>query len=305
MSEEKKIPPQEIPQDHQVKKDSIDETISPTEPVAEAEQPPSTNLSSEALAKEDTQSQTEENMEVHHHTHSSHGKKTWKDYFWEFLMLFLAVFCGFLAEYQLEHKIEKDRSKQYIRSFYDDLHANLPSFSRILEVNEEKTASFSNIFLCYDSISTNMANTTCLTHMLKKAQYFITLALADGTVEQLKNAGGLRLLDKEDRDSIIAYDQYTRNYGDWEATAMQHSQDNVRNTFDLLGNFEVNKFLYTDSISVYKTPLYSPDKNSVNKMFNVLYRYRQNIRRQSQWMISLNKQTDGLIKYFNSKYHYK
>jgi hypothetical protein len=35
------------------------------------------------------------NMEVHHHTHASHGKKNWKSYFWEFLMLFLAVFCGF------------------------------------------------------------------------------------------------------------------------------------------------------------------------------------------------------------------
>ena len=38
-----------------------------------------------------------EEMEVHHHTHASHGKKNWKNYFWEFLMLFLAVFCGFLA----------------------------------------------------------------------------------------------------------------------------------------------------------------------------------------------------------------
>ena len=25
--------------------------------------------------------QETENMEVHHHTHASHGKKTWKDYF--------------------------------------------------------------------------------------------------------------------------------------------------------------------------------------------------------------------------------
>ena len=82
MSKEKNIPPQEIPQDQQVKKDSIDETISPAEPVAEAEQPPTTNLSSKALAKEDTQSQTEKNMEIHHHTHPAHGKKTWKDYFW-------------------------------------------------------------------------------------------------------------------------------------------------------------------------------------------------------------------------------
>ena len=220
-------------------------------------------------------------------------------------MLFLAVFCGFLAEYQLEHKIERDRGKQYIRSFYDDLLVNLTSFSRILEMNDEKTATFNTIFLCYDSISGNIVNTTCLTLMLKQSQYFLTVAFADGTVEQLKNAGGLRLLDKEDRDSIISYDKYTRNYSDWEATVMQHSQDNVRNTFDLLGNFEVNKFLYTDSISFDKIPLYSTDKNSVNKMFNVLFRYRQAIIRQSLWMITLNKRTEGLVKYFHSKYHFK
>src|SRR5258708_5726966 len=59
-------------------------------------------------------------MEVHHHAHA-HGKKNWKDYFWEFLMLFLAVFCGFLAEYYLEHRIEKERGRQFIESFYQDL----------------------------------------------------------------------------------------------------------------------------------------------------------------------------------------
>ena len=58
-------------------------------------------------------------MEVPAHTHTARRK--WTNYFWEFPMLFLAVFCGFLAEYSLEHKIEKDREKQYIRSFIEDL----------------------------------------------------------------------------------------------------------------------------------------------------------------------------------------
>ncbi len=67
------------------------------------------------------QIQEKENMEVHHHTHTTHGKKSWKNYFWEFLMLFLAVFCGFLAEYQLEHKIERDRANELAKSFYQEL----------------------------------------------------------------------------------------------------------------------------------------------------------------------------------------
>ena len=62
-------------------------------------------------------------MEVHHHPHQE-GKKNWKHYFWEFLMLFLAVFCGFLAEYQLEHTIEKERAKELAKSFYAELKLN-------------------------------------------------------------------------------------------------------------------------------------------------------------------------------------
>lgn len=67
-----------------------------------------------------TPNQETENMEVHHHAHHD-GKKNWKTYFWEFLMLFFAVFCGFLAEYQLEHVIENQREKRYMKSMVEDL----------------------------------------------------------------------------------------------------------------------------------------------------------------------------------------
>lgn len=93
------------------------ENVLPT--VEQTEIPPLSGV--EALVKE--QPLTEENMEVHHHSHA-HGKKNWKFYFWEFLMLFLAVFCGFLAEYQLEHVVEHQREKQYIESLLADLKSH-------------------------------------------------------------------------------------------------------------------------------------------------------------------------------------
>ncbi len=40
-------------------------------------------------------------MDVHHHSHHE-GKKNWKSYFWEFLMLFFAVFYASIAEYHLD-----------------------------------------------------------------------------------------------------------------------------------------------------------------------------------------------------------
>ena len=97
-------------------------------------------------------------MEVHHHAHTA--RKKWTHYFWEFLMLFLAVFCGFLAEYQLEHKIEKEKGKQYIRSFYNDLKTDTVEFAILINKYENKKHYFFNkhahhhdwiIFLRYNS----------------------------------------------------------------------------------------------------------------------------------------------------------
>ena len=84
--------------------------------------------------------QESENMEVHHHSHA-HGKKNWKSYAWEFLMLFLAVFCGFLAEYQLEHKIEKDRAAELAKSFYEELKVDSAAVKSSIRFSDRKDSS--------------------------------------------------------------------------------------------------------------------------------------------------------------------
>ncbi len=94
MEENKNIEPEQPPE-------NIPKEIIPSqENILQKAEDATTEESQTSILKTETS-----NMEVHHHTHPAHGKKTWKAYFWEFLMLFLAVFCGFLAEYQLEHVI--------------------------------------------------------------------------------------------------------------------------------------------------------------------------------------------------------
>jgi len=244
-------------------------------------------------------------MEVHHRTHTS-GKK-WTHYFWEFLMLFLAVFCGFLAEYQLEHKIEKERGKEYIRSVYDDLKDKLTIFSRITDFNNEKKIVLKDMSSCYDTLLKNWKNTSCLIQLVNYSRSFITASTSEGTMDQLKNAGGYRLLKKEDRDSIILYDKDIRNYKSAESTAFQQSQDMVRNNFSMLLDYQAHKFLYTDSVNrLSKTSLlFSANKDLLNKFFNDLLRYQQTINWQSDWISWLKERTTGLIEYFKSKYHFE
>ncbi len=118
--------PQDAVHEQQLNPPSTDEPIVPAaETTSEVEQPQTTTYKPET-----------EDMEVHHHTHSSHGKKNWKSYFWEFLMLFLAVFCGFLAEYQLEHKIEKERGRKYMSDMVENLKYDTIRLNRNLQANK-------------------------------------------------------------------------------------------------------------------------------------------------------------------------
>src|SRR4026208_177873 len=76
-------------------------------------------------------------MEVHQHAHHG-GKKSWKSYFWEFLMLFLAVTLGFLVENQREHYVEHQREKQFIQSLFNDIKADTANLVRIINARTAK-----------------------------------------------------------------------------------------------------------------------------------------------------------------------
>ena len=158
--------------------------------------------------------QESENMEVHHHSHSSHGKKNWKSYFWEFLMLFLAVFCGFLAEYQLEHTIEHQREKKYIQSLHSDLQSDISRLTDIVQLRNDRA-------LMLDSFSNLLNSKETLSHSNDLYYYnsFATRGVAfrftpvDGTMQQLKNGGNLRLVRKNIvSDSIVSYDVAVRAF---------------------------------------------------------------------------------------------
>ena len=150
--------------------------------------------------------QTEEEMEVHHHTHPGHHKKKWTDYFWEFLMLFLAVFCGFLAEYQLEHKIEKDREKQFISSLVVDLEDDVKSLEAIIEFERRGIASLDTLMNLLNSPDIAKQNCDQLYYVARMGPRSNPFANNTRTFDQLKNSGGFRLIRSTGAsNNIMAY----------------------------------------------------------------------------------------------------
>lgn len=143
-------------------------------------------------------------MEVHHHANHG-GKKNWKSYIWEFLMLFLAVFCGFLAEYQLEHKIERDRAKELARSFYEELKSD--SVNVIIKsenrIKQEKALKYL-IRYFKDSSLTNVPKLFAV-NFLYGINFRSPSIFEPRTVvlEQLKNSGALRYFKNDELQNLI------------------------------------------------------------------------------------------------------
>jgi hypothetical protein len=269
----------------------------------------SENLSDEIIPTTDKETinpnQETENMEVHHHAHDPavpHHKKNWKSYFWEFLMLFLAVFCGFFAEYQLEHKIEKDRGKQYVYSFYEDLITDSSHFNNLYKHFDEKLTVLKTMSPCYDSLMSNYASKNCLSIIMENSLYFQDMIYSDRTLTQLKNAGGLRLLKKEDADKILHYDILLRTYKTHESTGLQNVQYDLRETASSLRDYEKWKDTANKPRIV---AVYGNNKELLNKYFNLLTLYRNYSNVRLNTLIKIRKNNAELIEYFKAKYHYE
>src|ERR1700712_1332566 len=72
-------------------------------------------------------------MEVHHHPNVE--KKSFKEYFFEFLMIFLAVTMGFAAESLREHITDNAREKEYIISMVEDAKTDTANIHRAIDLN--------------------------------------------------------------------------------------------------------------------------------------------------------------------------
>jgi len=180
-------------------------------------------------------------MEVHHHSHLASGethtsRKKWTHYFWEFLMLFLAVFAGFLAENQREHYVEHQREKQYIRSLVRDIKSDIQQLG---ELDKEWAECFNaaDTLLKYLAGKDIYTNSGPALSLVNQATGFTDFVSNDGTIQQLKNSGGLRLLRKNKiTDSIMAYQKtidrvVIKQEGMNDA---QQSRNKITDLFDLI-----------------------------------------------------------------------
>ncbi len=247
------------------------------------------------------------NMEVHHHSHTA--RKKWTHYFWEFLMLFLAVFCGFLAEYYLEHTIEHNREEQFMNSLVKDIEADTVQLSNIKWFRIARLSSI-------DSVNNYFAKNTSGIISLRGVQLLedikghVSFYQNSGTLDQLKNAGVLRLVRRRNVvDSIQAYDQQIKRMvlrDQYETEEMRYT---VRLSYKLVDGVMLSN-IYADTnyfnhhqLRTDRSKSITVDSKYVGEYLNSLATFRFVVINNMRLQETIRKKAEELLVLIKKEYH--
>jgi hypothetical protein len=248
-------------------------------------------------------------MEVHHHAHTA--RKKWTHYFWEFIMLFMAVFCGFLAEYYLEHTIEHNREKQFIESLSRDIEADTV---QLLNIKSFRIARLTTI----DSLNNYLAKNNSATISLRGIQLLehlkghVSFYQNSGTLDQLKNAGGLRLIRKRHVvDSIQLYDQQIKRMVLRDLYETEEMRYAVRLSYKMVDGVMLSN-IYADTNYYNNNTLRTDASKTIafksqdaGEYLNSLATYRFVVMSNMRLQESMRKMAEHLLALIKKEYHIK
>ncbi len=245
-------------------------------------------------------------MEVHAHSHTP--RKKWTHYFWEFLMLFLAVFCGFLAEYQLEHKIENDREKQFVKSLVEDLQQDTSNLLVSIKSFKYQENYFDTILKLFPKLGQGYNHS--LNNSMVGVMGWKDFIATDKTMEQLKYAGGMRLIRKRKvADAIAGYDALLRKYqADLQELnlALAKVDDKLGQIINFYGRDMALRSMTIEEMEKGKENyMLRTDPATLGEYYNRIWVYRYLRSLTVDNMKSLHTAASDLISLLNTAYHLK
>ncbi len=236
-------------------------------------------------------------MEVHHPHQPTHKKK-WPEYVLEFLMLFLAVYLGFVAENIREHQVENKRGEDYVSSLFQEIKKDVAQVE-ILQLNNEVTQQQCDGLLKLLSGKEIISDSYPAYKLWSNVIGFTDFVPNDGTIEQLKSSGGLRLIRKKHVvDKIIDY------YKEIELIRIHQS---VMNSYLLQPTAKpeiFNMLRLNNSVGGAPVPLLSRDEKEINRAYSYLVMWKGLLRvLDSEYFEAMKKKAKDLLRMIDSEYH--
>lgn len=243
-------------------------------------------------------------MEVHV-KHKEQREINIKVFLYEFLIIFFAVTVSFFVENIRERYLDHHKEVQYIQSLVNDVKIDTLEITRIIKKNTDQIKGIS-IFLSKLENPDSSKKTINYIYYYS-ITYLNTLenfANTDRTITQLKNAGGLRLIEnKAVSDSIVNYDAIVNDLKVNSDICLKFFYDilgeqktlldfkRIRsNNFSLLLDDPNLKLLKNDS---YSLSLYYNNALSYASLLNGYVRKLENLKKHSIYLLgTIEKEYD-------------
>ena len=245
-------------------------------------------------------------MEVHHHPNVE--KKNFKEYFLEFIMIFLAVTMGFFAENIREHFVNKEKENQYIKSFYEDLsndERNLPELIESIRYSQLIPGDSLPALLSNASTTTRANNIYRFFRIIIRQQG-ISVFVTSRTIDQLKNAGEMRLItNKQIADSLVDYYKGIAFVADLQQYLGAMKGDLLKGSRPLLNSFDYDKV--ADSLDQIVDPpatlyLRSTNADVINDCLLDISNIKSLSKGISQMIIEIKRKAGNIKQLIHSKY---
>lgn len=225
-------------------------------------------------------------------------------------MLFLAVFLGFLAENQRESIVERHREKEYIITMVEDLQTDTANLSKVITNFGKLLSKLDTTLIGFDNGVQTFSEKWTNKFIRTVGGGFPDFYQSDRTIQQLKNAGGMRLiLDETVTLGIINYDASVKDYS-LEATILEKEQEKYQD--EVLKVWSVNK-MFKDAgvnswVKTWKTGVHNnywitKDPLAFEHLFNKLANYKDAASRMEQYSKTVKTNAIHLIELLKKEYH--
>jgi hypothetical protein len=248
-------------------------------------------------------------MEVHHHPDLHHKRRPWKEYVLEYLMIFLAVMTGFFAESYREHLSDHAKEYEYMESLVRDLAADTIALKAGFPVKEARVQAIDSVFLFFESYPDPKTIPFNVYKSIRRTWWDRLYTRNTGTINQLKNAGGLRLIRKQKvRDSLAAYDWLWGRLDYYKDVYFTNQQlggaliEKLVNANDLIHSYRLNKSGSRLFSSLSDSSVIRINTTGLNEFLNFLNRQKVTTRQDEERFRQLEKNAAVLIKMIKKEY---
>ena len=245
----------------------------------------------------------DQGMEVQIKHEGKEGKKI-RYYIYEFFMLFLAVTAGFFVENIREKKSEHHREVQYIKSLINDVKLDTAQLAQIITYDRDQLRGLDTLLKELEKPNSKRV-VNCLYHY--SYNYLLSYYLfmhTDRTITQLKNAGGLRLIQsKAASDSIINYYSVVSGVefnGEFCQQLLFELSKQQKELLDykVFSNKNLKDLLIDPTLK-----LLSRDPHKIDLYYNETFYYTGSLGSYSNKLVRLKEQATQLLQTLQKEYN--